>query len=111
MYCIAIVTTSGTFSLFALRALLSQIEGVENAVVKAQEIAGDDDVTIMSPNVIQQALDLGLVDEVWVSLVPVLFGEGISYFGPLQHGHLLLEDPVVHQGRRAIQLRYPVRAS
>ena len=37
---------------------------------------------IMSPNVIQQALDLGLVDEVCVSLVPVLFGEGISYFGP-----------------------------
>ena len=87
------------------------VEGVETAVVKAREIAGDDDVTIMSPNVIQQALDLGLVDEVCVSLVPVLFGEGISYFGPLQHGHLLLEDPVVQQGRRALQLRYPVRRS
>ena len=85
------------------------VEGVETAVVKAREIAGDDDVTIMSPNVIQQALDLGLVDEVCISLVPVLFGEGISYFGPLQRGHLLLEDPVVHQGRRALQLRYPVR--
>ena len=75
------------------------VGGVDAAVVKAREIAGDDDVTIMSPNVIQQALDLGIVDEVCVSLVPVLFGEGISYFGPLQHGHLLLEDPVVHQGR------------
>jgi dihydrofolate reductase len=87
------------------------VEGVETAVMKAREIARGADVTIMSPNVIQQALNLGLVDEVCISLVPVLFGEGISYFGPLQHGHLLLEDPVVWQGRRALQLRYPVRRS
>jgi dihydrofolate reductase len=87
------------------------VDGVETAVAKAREIAGDDDVTIMSPTIIQQALDLGLVDEVCISLVPVLFGEGIAYFGPLQHGHLLLEDPVVQQGRRALQLRYPVRRS
>jgi len=87
------------------------VDGVETAVAKAREIAGDDDVTIMSPTIIQQALDLGLVDEVCISLVPVLFGEGIAYFGPLQQGHLLLEDPVVQQGRRALQLRYPVRRS
>jgi dihydrofolate reductase len=82
---------------------------VEAAIAKAREIAGDKDVTIASANVIQQALDLGLVDEVCVSLVPVLFGEGIPYFSKLSHGHLLLEDPVVVQGRRALHLRYPVR--
>ena len=85
------------------------VEGVEPAIAKAREIAGDKDVTIASPNVIRQALDLGLVDEVCVSLVPVLFGEGIPYFGKLDRGHLLLEDPVVVQGRRAVHLRYPVR--
>jgi hypothetical protein len=42
-------------------------------------------------------------------LVPVLFGEGVSYFGKLARGHLLLEDPAVIQGRRALHLRYPVR--
>ena len=41
-----------------------------------EQIAGDKDVTIASANVTQQALDLGLVDEVCVSLVPVLFGRG-----------------------------------
>ena len=87
------------------------VDSVEQAVATAREIAGDDDVTVMSPTIIQQALDLGLVDEVCISLVPVLFGEGISYFGPLQHGHLMLEDPVVHAGKRALQLRYPVRRS
>jgi dihydrofolate reductase len=85
------------------------VDGVEPAIAKAHEIAGDKDVTLMSPNVIQQALDLGLVDEVCVSLVPVLFGEGIRYFGKPAHGHLLFDDPVVVQGRRALHLRYPVR--
>jgi len=85
------------------------VDSVEEAITKAQEIAADKDVTIASPNVIQQALDLGLVDEVCVSLVPVLFGEGIPYFGKPAHGHLLLDDPVVVQGRRALHLRYPVR--
>ena len=85
------------------------VDGVEAAIAKAREIAGDKDVTIASANVIQQALDLGLVDEVCVSLVPVLFGEGIPYFSKLDRGHLLLEDPVVVQGRRALHLRYPVR--
>jgi dihydrofolate reductase len=85
------------------------VDGVEAAIAKAREIAGDKDVTIASPNVIQQALDLGLVDEVCISLVPVLFGEGIPYFSKLDRGHLLLEDPVVVQGRRALHLRYAVR--
>jgi dihydrofolate reductase len=85
------------------------VDGVEAAVAKAREIAGDKDVTIASANVTQQALELGLVDEVCVSLVPVLFGEGVPYFSKLDREHLLLEDPVVVQGRRALHLRYPVR--
>jgi dihydrofolate reductase len=85
------------------------VDSVEAAISKAREIAGDKDITISSANVIQQALDLGLVDEVCVSLVPVLFGEGVRLFAKPAHGHLLLEDPVVVQGRRALHLRYPVR--
>jgi dihydrofolate reductase len=84
-------------------------DGVEAGIAKAKEIAGDRNVTIASPNIINQALELGLVDEVCVSLVPVLFGEGIPYFAKLARGHVMLEDPVVVQGRRALHLRYPVR--
>ena len=65
--------------------------------------------TAASANVIQQALDLGLVDEVWISLAPVLLGEGKSYFAKLERGHLLLDDPDVVQGNRAVHLRYLVR--
>jgi len=85
------------------------VDGVEAAVRTAREIAGDKDVTIASATITQQALDLGLVDEVCVSLVPVLFGEGIPYFATPAAGHLLLDDPVVVPGRRALHLRYPVR--
>lgn len=85
------------------------VGGVEDAVAKAKDLAGRKDVSIASANVIQQALNLGLVDEVAVSLVPVLFGEGKSYFGKLKDGHLMLEDPEVVKGRRATHLIFKVR--
>jgi dihydrofolate reductase len=84
-------------------------DSVEAGIAAAREIAGEKDVTIASANITQQALNLGLVDEVCLSLVPVLFGEGIPYFAALENGHLLLEDPVVVEGKRALHLRYPVR--
>ncbi len=82
---------------------------VEKAVATAKEIAGDEFVAITSASIIQQALSLGLVDELCISQVPVLFGTGIRYFGEFVGGHLMLEDPVVVQGTRALHLRYPVR--
>ncbi len=84
------------------------VDGVEAAIAKAKEIAGDKHATIASSTIINQALDLGLVDEVCISLVPVLFGKGLPYFTDIGR-HLMLEDPVVVQGRRALHLRYPVR--
>jgi dihydrofolate reductase len=81
---------------------------VETAIDVAQQIAGDDLVCITSPTITQQAIQLGLVDDVWVSLVPVLFGSGKTYFADADR-HVLLEDPEVVPGRRAVHLRYPVR--
>lgn len=85
------------------------VDGIAPAIARAKEIAAGKDITIASANVIQQGLDLGLVDEVCVSLAPVLLGDGIPYFSTLAKGHLMLEDPVVIEGRRALHLRYPVR--
>jgi dihydrofolate reductase len=84
------------------------VGGVEEAVLTAKALAGDADVSIASPTIIQQALDLGLVDEVAVSLVPVLFGKGKTYFGQLADGHVRLDDPGVVEGHRALHLRFPV---
>src|SRR6516225_9337887 len=82
---------------------------VEDGVATAKEIAGAKFVTIASASIIQQALNLSLVDELCISQVPVLFGSGIRYFGELVGDHVVLEDPVVVQGNRALHLRYPLR--
>lgn len=85
------------------------VNGVDAAIERAKQIASDKNVCISSPNIAQQALALGLVDEVWVSLAPVVFGEGIPYLAGFKGGHLLLDDPMVVQGHRALHLKYRVR--
>ncbi|PZG41398.1 deaminase, partial [Spongiactinospora gelatinilytica] len=85
------------------------VNGVEPAITRAKQIAAGKGVCVASADISRQALQLGLVDEVCVSLVPVIFGEGIPYLAGLTGGHHLLEDPVVLQGRRALHLRYQVR--
>ncbi len=78
------------------------------AIATAKDIAGDKFVTIASADIIQQARNLALVDELCISQVPVLFGSGIRCFGELIGCHGMLEDPVVVEGTRALHLRYPV---
>lgn len=85
------------------------VDGVEPAIARAKEIAGDQDVIIASADVARQALDAGLLDSIEVSLVPVLLGSGIPYFAGLTAAPHRLGDPVVVQGRRATHLSYPVR--
>ena len=50
----------------------------------------------------------GLVDEVCIDLVPVLLGEGTSYFDALAGVPLSLEDPTVIEGTGVTHLRYRV---
>jgi hypothetical protein len=64
-------------------------------IAAARQIAGDKDVSIASANIAAQALDLGLVDEVSISLVPVLMGKGIPYFASLAHAPHRFDDPVI----------------
>ena len=66
---------------------------VEEAIATAKEIAGDKVVTIASADIIQQALNLGLVDEVCMSQVPVLFGTGIHRSALREAAALSLRRP------------------
>jgi dihydrofolate reductase len=84
-------------------------DSVESGIERAKEIAGDKDVIIASADLARQALDLGLLDEVHVSLVPVLLGDGIPYFANLTAAPHRLDDPVVIPGTRATHLQYAVR--
>jgi dihydrofolate reductase len=84
-------------------------EGVQSAVAQAQAFAGDKDVSLSAGNLAGQAFRAGLIDEVRIDLVPVVFGSGVRYFGNYDESRLLLEDPDVVQGDRVTHLHYRVR--
>lgn len=82
---------------------------VTAAVEEARRRAGDGVVAVCAGDVGGQALALGLVDEVAIDVVPVVFGRGKRYFGAMED-HRLLEDPhTVIPGDRVVHLRYAVR--
>lgn len=85
------------------------VDGVEAAVAKAQELAGDRMVEVAAGDVGGQVLAAGLVDEVRMDVVPVVFGSGKRYFGSVNAQHLLEDPDVVIQGNRVLHLRYRVR--
>ncbi len=90
-------------------APFSFVDGVEAAVARAQELAGDRTVEVAAGDVGGQVLAAGLVDEVRMDVVPVVFGSGKRFFGSVDVQHLLEDPDVVLQGNRVLHLRYRVR--
>ena len=55
-------------------------EGVEAAIEKARQIAGDKNIGVGGADLARQCLKLGLLDEIGIDLVPVLLGKGVRLF-------------------------------
>ena len=55
-------------------------EGIERAIAKAQEIAGEKYVALHGGSAVQQALKAGLLDEFHMNIANVLLGEGVRLF-------------------------------
>jgi dihydrofolate reductase len=85
------------------------VDDVAAAIAQAKELAGERSVAVAAGEVGAQALALGLVDEVAMDVVPVVFGTGKRYFGPVNAQHLLEDPHVVIRGDRVLHLRYRVR--
>jgi dihydrofolate reductase len=85
------------------------VDGIEAAMVKAQELAGDRVVEVAAGDVGGQMLAAGLIDEVRMDVAPVVFGSGKRYFGWLQAHHLLEDPDEAILGNRVLHLRYRVR--
>ncbi|MET7616159.1 dihydrofolate reductase [Streptomyces sp. NPDC005408] len=86
------------------------VDGVEAAISAAQEFAGDRLVDVGAGEIGGQALRLGLIDQVVVNLVPVVFGSGRPFFatGALTDP-ILLDDPSqIIRGDRVTHLVYDV---
>ncbi len=85
------------------------VNDVRKGVAKAEQLADGRTVTVAAGDVGGQALAAGLVNEVAMDVVPVVFGSGKRYFGPVDALHLLEDPHVVIPGSRVLHLRYRVR--
>jgi dihydrofolate reductase len=84
--------------------------GIEEAVATAKELAGGKGVGVNGGTIASQCLDAGLLDEVWVDLVPVLLGNGTPFFDHLKIAPVVLDGPLkVAESSRVTHLRYQVR--
>jgi dihydrofolate reductase len=83
--------------------------GIEDALKQAKAAAGDRYVTVMGgADTGQQFIKAGLVDELSIHLIPVLFGGGTRMFDHLGSEHIQLEHLGSDQTAAATHLRYRI---
>jgi dihydrofolate reductase len=82
-------------------------DGVATAIEQAKQTAGDKKVSLFGATVMQQALPLGLLDEIRVHVIPVLLGGGTPLFAALD-STISLERTQVVATPAATQLGFRV---
>ena len=84
-------------------------DGIEAAVAKAREIAGNKDVVVNGGQMARQALEAGLLDEIGIELIPLVLGGGTPLFADLGSAPAEFEGPVkIVEGTGVTHLRYRV---
>jgi dihydrofolate reductase len=84
--------------------------GIKRAIEVAADLAGGKGVGLNGGTIASQALDAGLVDELWVDLVPVVLGGGTPFLSALGSAPIALEGPFnVTEGTNVTHMRYRVR--
>jgi dihydrofolate reductase len=84
-------------------------DGIESALRQAQEAAGERNVVIIGGATLGRSyIAAGLVDEIQMHIVPVLFGTGTRMFEDMGVGHLQLEPIEVVDRPLATHIRYRI---
>ena len=89
--------------------LVSYVTDVGTAMSEAKRAAGDKNVLVHGAAVAQLALAAGLLDELEIHLVPVLFGQGRRLFDNLDPEQIELERTRVLEGDGVTHLHYRVQ--
>jgi dihydrofolate reductase len=84
-------------------------DGIEAAMAQAKAAAGDRNVLVHGAYTAQRALEAGVLDEVQIHLIPVLFGGGRRQFEVLP-SCVELEIMRVIDTPQATHIRYRVRS-
>jgi dihydrofolate reductase len=83
-------------------------DGIESALEQANAAAEGNIISMGGASVGRQFIEAGLVDELRIHLVPVLFGAGLSMFAGIQDRHIELEPIEVIHTAMAIHMRFKV---
>ncbi len=83
-------------------------DGVESALRQAQAAAGDKVVAVASPNIAQQCLKAGLLDEISLHIVPVLLGGGVRLFDLQGAAPIELECTQASNAKKVIHMTFRV---
>jgi dihydrofolate reductase len=89
--------------------LVAYVDDVTTAMTQAKQAAGDKNVLVHGAAVAKLALALGLLDELELHVVPVLFGQGRRLFEGLPAEQIELERTRVLEGDGVTHLHYLVR--
>ncbi|WP_328615481.1 dihydrofolate reductase family protein [Amycolatopsis sp. NBC_00355] len=87
------------------------VDDPKAAIARAQELAGDRTIAVNAGEAGSRIFAAGLVDEVAMDVVPVVFGSGKPFFAGIGGQHLLEDPHVVVQGDRVLHLKFKVRRS
>lgn len=82
--------------------------GVEETIRRAKEAAGDKKVAILGASISQQALNLGLVDEILLHQVPLILGKGLRLFENIDREIELNPEKIITPGK-GISALYSVK--
>jgi dihydrofolate reductase len=82
-------------------------EGIESAMARAKAAAGDRDVMVHGGYTARTALEAGVLDELQIHQIPVLFGAGVRLFDVLPR-RVELEIARVIDTPEATHIRYRV---
>ena len=83
-------------------------DGIVSAMAQAKSAAGDRDVLVHGATTAREALEAGVLDEIQISQIPVLFGAGRRLFDLLS-ARIELEIVHVIDTPQATHIRYRVR--
>lgn len=83
-------------------------DGIASAMARAKAAAGSKNVLVQGAYTAQRALEAGVLDELQIHQVPVLFGRGVRLFDVLP-SRIELEIVRVIDTPEATHLRYRVR--
>jgi dihydrofolate reductase len=83
-------------------------DGIEDAVARAREAAGEKRVGLLGASIARQCLEAGLLDEIVVQVAPIMLGGGVRLFDPPEQQRVRLEKTGVTESGDLTDLTFRV---